>query len=99
MSTEMSDEELLNIARQRVKKKKDFYQHLGIYILVNTLLIIIWATTDGSANPVPWFVYPLGGWGIGIFFHFLDAFVFSRETGWEKREVEKEMDKLRRGGS
>jgi len=97
MPSELSDKELYEIAKQRVKKKKDFYQHLAIYIIVNILLIIIWATTDGSADPVPWFVYPLGGWGIGILFHFLDVFVFSKDTGWERREIEKEMEKLKKG--
>ena len=94
MTTGMSEEEIYREARKRVEEKKGFYTHLTVYIGVNILLIIIWAVTGAG---FPWFVFPLGGWGIGILFHFLGVFVFSRRTGWEKREVEKEAEKLRRG--
>jgi len=31
-------------------------------------------------------------------FHFLDVFVFSHGTDWERRAVEREMERLRKGG-
>ncbi len=99
MSTGLSDEELYKIAKERVEEKKGFFIHLSIYISVNILLIIIWAATGAESDPVPWFVYPLGGWGIGIAFHFLGVFIFSRETEWEKRQIEKEVEKLKRRGN
>ena len=96
MSAQMSEEEIYQIARRRVEEKKGFFIHFAIYIGVNILLVIIWAATgDGF----PWFVFPLGGWGIGILFHFLGVFVFSKETAWERRAVEKEVEKLKEGGS
>jgi len=95
MTTGMSEEEIYREARKRVEEKKGFYTHLTVYIGVNILLIIIWAVTGAG---FPWFVFPLGGWGIGILFHFLGVFVFSRQTGWEKREIEKEVERLKRGG-
>ncbi len=95
MSTGMSEEELYRVARKRVEEKKGFYVHLAVYISVNILLVIIWAATDAG---FPWFVFPLGGWGIGILFHFLGVFVFSRPSHWEKREIEKEVERLRRSG-
>jgi len=94
MTTGMSEEEIYREARKRVEEKKGFYTHLTVYIGVNILLIIVWAVTGAG---FPWFVFPLGGWGIGILFHFLGVFVFSRQTGWEKREIEKEAERLRRG--
>ncbi len=93
MPPEMSEEEIYEAARKRVRQKKDFYNHLVIYAVVNILLIIIWAMTSRG---YPWFVWPLAGWGVGIVFHGLDVFVFHRESAWEKREVEKEVDKLRK---
>ena len=99
MSTGMSDEELLNIAKERVENKKYFYLHLVIFVVVNIFFIIIWATTGADSDPVPWFIYPLCGWLMGIFFHFLYVFVFSRGTGWEKHQIDKEVEKLKRGGS
>ena len=82
-------------AKKRVEEKKGFYTHLAVYLSVNLVLVLIWAFITGGG--FPWFVFPLGGWGIGILFHFLGVFVFSREMGWERRAIEKEMDRLRKG--
>ena len=96
MSVQLSEEELYKEAKKRVKEKKDFFKHLAIYVVINAMLIMIWAfLTD---DEFPWFLFPLGGWGIGLLFHFLDAFVFSREMDWEKRAIEREMERLRKGG-
>lgn len=95
MTTGMSEEEIYRKARERVEEKKGFYIHLIVYILVNIMLIIIWVVTGAG---FPWFIFPLGGWGIGILFHFLGIFVFSQRTGWERRQVEKEVERLKRGG-
>jgi len=97
MSTGMSEEELYRKARERVEEKKGFFIHFAIYILVNILLVIIWAFPAGGGYP--WFLWPLGGWGIGILFHFLGVFVFSRPSGWERREIEKEVERLKKGGN
>ena len=96
MPTQMSEEELYREARKRVEEKKGFFTHLAVYIIVNILLVIIWAFPSGGGSP--WFLWPLGGWGIGVLFHFLGVFVFSRKSNWEKREVEKEVERLRKNG-
>ncbi len=99
MSTESSDRDLYIEARRRVVARKNFYLHFAIYIIVNAMLIVIWATTDIKVAEVrfPWFLYPLIGWGIGIIFHFMAVFVFSAGNGWEKRAIEKEMQKMKNG--
>jgi TM2 domain-containing membrane protein YozV len=94
MSTPMSDQELYERARKIVEEKKGFYTHLAVYVLVNTFLIIIWAFPSGGGYP--WFLWPLGGWGIGIIFHFLGVFVFPRQTEWERRAIEKEVEHLKK---
>ena len=96
MSVQMSEEELYREARKRVEEKKGFFIHLTVYIIVNIMLVLIWAFPGGGG--FPWFVFPLGGWGIGILFHFLEAFVFSRQTDWERKAIEKEVEKLKKGG-
>ena len=93
MATPMSEEEIYQKARKRVEEKKSFFSHLAVYIVINAVLILIWAFTSPG---YPWFVWPLGGWGIGLIFHFLSVFVFSKETGWERNEVEKEAEKIRK---
>ena len=87
----MTEEEIYEEAKKRVKAKKDLYSHIAVYVLVNTFLIIIWAVTSGG---FPWFVFPLGGWGIGLAFHILDVFVWQRRS--DKVAIEKEADKLRK---
>ncbi len=96
MSTGMSEEEIYRQAKKIVEEKKGFYTHLAVYIGVNILLVIIWAFPAGGGYP--WFLWPLGGWGIGLLFHFLGVFVFSRPSDWERREIEKEVERLRKGG-
>jgi uncharacterized membrane protein len=91
----MSEEEVYRIARKRVEEKKSFYIHFAVYVVVNIMLIIIWAVTGAG---FPWFIFPLVGWGIGVLFHFLGVFVFSKQSGWERKAVEKEAENLRKSG-
>jgi uncharacterized membrane protein len=95
MPTQMTEEEIYEAAKKRVEEKKGFRSHFIIYLCVNALLVIIWAVTGAD---FPWFVFPLGGWGIGVLIHFLNIYVFSREA--DTREIEKEAEKIRkrRGG-
>jgi len=91
MPTQMTDEEIYKEAKKRVEEKKSFRSHFIIYLCVNALLVIIWAVTGAG---FPWFVFPLGGWGIGVLFHFLNIYVFSREA--DTGEIEKEAEKIRK---
>jgi hypothetical protein len=56
---------------KRNKKKKDFYDHLRSYVGVNFFLFVLNALT---AFGDWWFYWPMMGWGIGLFFHFMDTF-------------------------
>ena len=91
----LTEEQIYSAARQRVRQKKDFYNHLAVYIVVNAALVVIWYFTGRG---YPWFVWPLLGWGIGIMFHALDVFVFNKQSAWEQREIEKEAERLRKSG-
>jgi len=89
----LPDEELYKLAKGQTDERKIFFSHLAAYIVVNAGLILIWWITSGG---YPWFVWPLGGWGIGIAFHFLGVFVLpSHQGGWEQREICKEMERLK----
>ena len=81
MTIQSSEEQIYKEAKKRVAAKKDFYIHLIVYICVNILLVIIWWFTGAKAIRVglPWFVFPLGGWGIGVLVHFLVVFVFGQK--------------------
>ena len=92
MINKMSEEEIYKEAEKRVEEKKGFFIHLTVYIVVNIMLVLIWAFLAGGG--FPWFVFPLGGWGIGLIFHFLGVFVFSGKT--DKAAIEKEAEKIRK---
>jgi hypothetical protein len=57
MASQISEEEIYEVARRRVKAKKDFYGNLGAWAVVNVLLVIIWALT--SPGGYMWFLWPL----------------------------------------
>ncbi|MCX6004651.1 MAG: 2TM domain-containing protein [Chloroflexi bacterium] len=98
MPVKMSEEEMRQIAERRVAEKKGFFIHLVVYITVNAFLVGVWAMTNGLTNySFPWFIYPMAGWGIGLIFHFLAVFVFPKRGGeWERREIQKEIEKLKK---
>lgn len=78
-------------ASRRAGMKLGFYIHLFAYILVNLLL----ATINYSRNPQHlWFLYPLLGWGIGLFFH---GFAVFAAPGLMRRFTDRELEKRRPG--
>ena len=94
MSTQMSDDEIRQLAQRRVAAKKGFFSHLASYIVINAMLVVIWAINGGG---YPWFLWVTGFWGVAVIFHCLGVFVFSREgSDWEQNEIRKEMDKIKR---
>ena len=82
-----SEGKLREEARLRAEIKVGFYVHLGVYSGVNFVLFVIWWLTGGF----PWFVFPLLGWGVGLFAHFLWVF---GQTNVTDRLAEKEYQKL-----
>lgn len=94
----MKDKDLEERVRKRVRDMKSFYTHLVVYVIVNGLLIILWAISDRG---FPWFLFPLAGWGIGLFFHWYNIFVENGILGrsWEERKVKELVEKERRRGN
>jgi hypothetical protein len=79
-------------AKKRVDEKLGFYSHLAVYILVNTILIIINFTQSPGEL---WFFWPLLGWGIGVFFHGMGVFVWGEGTATKERMIRKEMERFK----
>jgi len=89
----VTDEQIYEEAKRRVKAKKSFYGHFVAWAVVNSILVIIWWLTGRGGYP-PWFVWPLGIWGVVVLFNFLSVFVFERKS--EMGAIEKEAEKIRR---
>ena len=97
MPDEMSEQEIYEEAKKRVKAKRDFYNHLGAYLAVNAILIVIWALSDadlGTANM--WFLWPLCIWGAFVLIHFLQVFIFKASAREEKAAIDKEIEKIKK---
>ncbi len=83
------DPKLWAIAKRRVGFKRD----LLAYIFVNIFLWVIWLLTsmDEQDSGIPWPVWPMLGWGIGLLFEYAAVYKFPKG-----RAEEKEYEKLTR---
>ena len=88
VSETQSAEEIL--AFNQVRKLKGFYIHLAQYVLVVPSIAVINALTTPNRWWVQWVVM---GWGIGVFFHWLQISERFSLFGskWEKEQVEKRL--------
>ncbi len=67
---ELDREQMRAVAQ--VQRWHDFKAHLSAYLLINAILIIIWAATGGGAF---WPGISLAAWGLGLSSqHFLNSF-------------------------
>ncbi|HUR09754.1 MAG TPA: 2TM domain-containing protein [Flavitalea sp.] len=87
------DHQNLNIPQGRdpqlwqiAKRRASFRYHLFVYVIVNLFLWSIWyfGNDQGNQSDYPWPVWSTMGWGIGILFHFLGAYVFPKENSVER---------------
>ena len=85
-----TETDLREQALRSLKKKRDFRSHVVVYVLVNALLIAIWAVTGAGFF---WPVFPLLGWGIAVAFNAWD--VYGRRPISEE-EIRREQERLRR---
>ena len=73
-------------ARARVSELKEFYTHLGTYLIFVCFFLALNFYTTGFF----WAIFPIAGWGIGILSHAAKTFgwnpFFSKD--WEKRKID-----------
>jgi hypothetical protein len=82
------DPQLMELARRRAS----FKYHSFSYLMVNTFLWVLWfisSSRNADSSGFPWPLYPMLGWGIGLFFHYVGAYVFPKQS-----LVEREYEKL-----
>ena len=92
MAKQLSEEQIYEEARKRVKAKRDFFGHLGTWAAVNIVLFVVWALTDFGGYP--WFIWPLCIWGAFVLFHFVRVFIFEQKS--DIGAVEKEAERIRK---
>ena len=73
-------------ALKRVKKIKGFYSHLLVYLVVNTMLVVLqYNNLDAGEN----------FWSTGVLAHALSVFIPTILVGknWEERKIKELMEK------
>lgn len=81
------DAELRERALVHLKKKRDFWAHLIVYTMVNSLLVVVWAMTS---NGFFWPIFPIAGWGIGVVMNAWDVW----HGDFTEDQVVHEMERL-----
>ena len=89
-------EKKVETAKKIAKGKIDFIKHLGSYILVMIILVIINNLTDPGGNQ--WWLWPAGIWGIFVLVNFFKAFVVKGAAlkRFEDQLAQKELEKMGR---
>jgi hypothetical protein len=73
-------------AVKRVKAKRGFRIHVAIYLVVSTLLVVIWALSGAAYFWPGWAIL---GWGIGLIFHGWNVYLRKPIT---EDEIRREME-------
>jgi hypothetical protein len=83
---EGKDPQLWDLARRRAS----FKSHFTTYVIMSVFFWALWYLTGGARynSMLPWPVWPMLGWGIGVAFHYIGAYVSPRSHATE-REYQK----------
>jgi hypothetical protein len=72
-----------DILWQIAKKRAGFKWGMAAYLAVNTFLVAVWFFTSRDHYNYFWPIWPIMGWGVGLVFHYMDAYhgnrIFSAE--------------------
>jgi len=77
-----------NAAVKRVKDKRDLRTHVFVYLVVNAMLVVIWAVSGAGYF---WPIWSIGGWGLGLIFNWWSAYHENRPI--TEADIEREMGK------
>ncbi len=83
-----TNESRRELAIKRIKEKNDFKIHLFIYVVINSMLVVVWAFTDRTFF---WPILPIVGWGVGVV---INGYVVYRGNVVTEEQIEREMKNL-----
>lgn len=85
-----TEKEMRRQAEKYVEDRLGFLVHFLVFLGVNAFLFLVWYFTDRG---FPWFLFVLGGWGIGLLVHFARTFMF---RGLKEKWMADEMERLKK---
>jgi len=74
-------------AIKRLEDRRNFNTHVVTYVVVNTLLIVIWAMSGAGYF---WPVWPIMGWGVGLALH---AWTIYGQRAITEEDIRKEAER------
>ena len=84
--TEQNDKR--GAAIKRLRAKRGFKIHVAIYLLVNALIVVVWASSGAAYF---WPIWAMLGWGIGLAFHGWSVYFQKRISEDDiRREMERD---------
>jgi hypothetical protein len=82
-------EQMRKRAVKRLKKRRDFWTHLLLYVMVSGFLVVIWAISD--VHSFFWPIFPIVGWGIAVVLNAWDAF---RDEDFTEEQIHREIEHI-----
>ena len=88
----MAEEEadLRGQAKKRLEKRRDLGAHVVAYVVINAMLVAIWAMTGAGYFWPAWVIF---GWGVGLVLNVWDVY-FRRPV--TEHDIQREIERLRR---
>jgi 2TM domain len=90
---ESTEPEQVAVSREqaltRLKKRRDFVNHLLVYTLVNGVLVAFWAIT--SLGEFFWPIFPMLGWGVAVVLNAWDVY---RADTFSEEQIQREIEHL-----
>lgn len=90
----MSDAERYEKARRTVKARFDFYNHLGVYIVIMAFLALLNHLLSPGRY---WVIWPLVFWGLAVALHGISALLTNRREAFIEKQVQKQLAQKRFG--
>jgi 2TM domain len=85
----MEESELREQAKSRLEAKRGFWNFAVVFVVVNALLVVIWAISDGGYF---WPIWPIAGMGIALALHGWSVFGQKPIT---ESDIQQEMQRQR----
>ena len=76
-------------AIERLRKRRAFFTHLLVFLVVNALLVVIWAV---GSRGVFWPIFVIVGWGIAVVLH---GWGVLRPSDENEERIRQEMERIR----
>ena len=74
-------------AIKRLRAKRGFKIHVAIYLVVNALIVVVWASSGAGYF---WPIWAMLGWGIGLAFHGWSVYLKRISEDEIRREMERD---------